>query len=66
MNEAEITEIMQIPVSELLKLCPDPAIAVTILSLAIQRGIEKGQAQVCENYNRAMLLRGYNEVSIQN
>ena len=61
MTEREIAEFLQIPISELTGLCRNRATAMPLLSLAIQRGIRKGQKQVCQNYNMAMLSGDYDE-----
>lgn len=66
MTEKEIAEFMQMTIPELLSYCQNRATATTILSLAIQKGIRKGQEQTCLNYNRAMLFSEYDEVSIFN
>lgn len=67
MTEEEIAEMMHLTIPEILSLCRNRATAVTVLNLALQRGISKGQDQICQNYNRALHSRGYyDEVSISN
>lgn len=66
MTEKEIAEIMQMTIPELLSLCRNRATAVTVLSLAIQRGIRQGHEQVCQNYNTAMLSADFDEVLLRN
>lgn len=64
MREAEIAETMQMTLPELISLCRNRATAKIVLSLAIQRGIEKGRAESHRYYG--MLFKGYNGVSVQN
>jgi hypothetical protein len=64
MTKQEIAKILQMPFPELAKLCHDPKELATVLSYAINMGINIGQRQAHEAQNR--LLRGYNEVIISN
>ena len=67
MTDEEIAEMMHLTIPELLNLCHNRATAMIVLSLAFQRGISKGQTQICQNYNRALHSQGYyDEVEASN
>lgn len=64
MTEEEIAEIMERPFDELWALSRDRRIFKTILSLAINRGEERGLQQAHLMTNKA--FRGYSEVTLAN
>ena len=64
MNKEEISELLNLPFSELAEVCKDPEILAKVISIAINMGIRLGQAETRLAYNRIFL--GYDKVSIEN
>ena len=64
MTDAEISEIMQIPVSILAKRASQPKELVLMLSVALNKGIQIGSERILRSYNQ--MFKGYNEISIRN
>ena len=63
MTDAEISKIMQIPVSELAKIASQPEELLLMLSVALNKGIQIGSERILRLYNAEIYrqLRGYNE-----
>ena len=52
MTDAEISKIMQIPVSELAKRASQPEELVLMLSIALNKGIQIGSEGILRSYNQ--------------
>lgn len=64
MNEQKIAEALGIPWYKIIPLGKDPETLKELISLAFAKGFQSGQADICENYNKA--FRGYDPVIITN
>jgi len=64
MTESEITDLMNTPFETLVKLCQEPEALARVLSLAINIGLEMGQARTHKAYNK--MLRHQDAVTITN
>lgn len=63
-DKAEPQNLLGIPITELAKLCIDPAILLAALSLAYQQGYKLANEQAHRFYH--MMFAGQNETAIKN
>ena len=62
-DKAEPKSLLDLPVTELAKLCQDPAILLATLSIAYQHGYKIAQEQCHRHYH--MMLAGNDEKVIK-
>lgn len=59
MNQEKIAELMHLPFPKLAEVCKDPETLATVISLAINMGMQRGREQRDRYYNQ--MFRGYDE-----
>ncbi len=64
MSREEIADLMNTPFETLVVLCQEPKALARVLSLAINIGLEMGQARAHKAYNK--MLRRQDAVTITN
>ena len=64
MSRDEIADLMNTPFETLVMLCREPEVLARVLSLAINIGLEMGQARTHKAYNK--MLRRQDAVTITN
>ena len=64
LSEEEISKILHWPIGELRLACRDPQTLSTVISLAIQMGINVGRQQTLRQYNE--MFTGYNRQTLEN
>lgn len=64
MTPEEISKLMQMPFSELVKVCRDPETLAYVISLAVNMGLKLGREQAHNHYNR--MFRSQTKLTVEN